>query len=300
MAAGLIISGLFNVQSSCNPSKSKATKADSTIATYEEEKWNLVTPDTTWMRNHYTCVEIETNKGKLTIALFDETPAHRDNFLKLVNTGFYNNVLFHRVIKDFMIQTGDPESIGSPAGADLGKGGPGYTQKAEILDTLYHYRGALAAARQGDEINPQKNSSGSQFYIISGSKHGTLALKNVLKNRAAISFMKDPENMSYGMRMETYQRSGDQAKMNTVLNELEVAIKPLTDSLYNSLPERTRQIYATWGGYPALDKEYTIFGFLVSGYSILDAIQMERTNENGRPFSDVRILKTTVLPKGKP
>lgn len=113
---------------------------------------------------------IKTSLGDITVLLYDETPLHKENFLKLVDEKFYDNVLFHRVIKNFMIQTGDPDSKNAQPGQQLGMGGPGYTVPAEIHPNLYHKRGALAAARQGDNVNPQKRSSGSQFYIVDGNK----------------------------------------------------------------------------------------------------------------------------------
>lgn len=117
-----------------------------------------------------TKVLISTSMGDITIALYDETPLHKENFIKLVKEGFYDNVLFHRIIKEFMIQTGDPDSKSAEPGQPLGSGGPGYTIPAEFVPTLYHKRGAVAAARMGDQVNPQKASSGSQFYIVDGKK----------------------------------------------------------------------------------------------------------------------------------
>jgi len=113
-------------------------------------------------------VLIETTLGSITIALYNETPLHRDNFIKLVNENFYDGVLFHRIIQNFMIQTGDPDSKTAQPGQRLGVGGPGYTIPAEIVPTLYHKRGAVAAARQPDQVNPNRESSGSQFYIVDG------------------------------------------------------------------------------------------------------------------------------------
>ena len=112
-------------------------------------------------------VKIQTMLGDIVVRLYDETPIHRDNFVKLVKDGYYDGTLFHRVIKDFMIQGGDPDSKGAPAGKMLGVGGPDYTLEAEIKDGIFHKRGALAAARQGDEVNPERRSSGSQFYRLS-------------------------------------------------------------------------------------------------------------------------------------
>ncbi|MCC7515106.1 MAG: peptidylprolyl isomerase [Bacteroidia bacterium] len=119
-------------------------------------------------QNKETMVEITTNLGTMRFKLYNETPLHRDNFIKLANEGFFDSTLFHRVIKNFMIQGGDPQSKNAASGAMLGNGGPGYTIPAEFNTALYHKKGALAAARLGDQVNPQKASSGSQFYIVQG------------------------------------------------------------------------------------------------------------------------------------
>ncbi|MBQ8019629.1 MAG: peptidylprolyl isomerase, partial [Paludibacteraceae bacterium] len=117
-------------------------------------------------------VKIECEYGTMVVRLYDDTPQHRDNFLKLVKEGFYNDLLFHRVIKDFMVQGGDPDSKDAPAGKQLGAGDVGYTVPAEfVYPTHYHKKGALAAARQGDQVNPEKRSSGCQFYIVQGKKY---------------------------------------------------------------------------------------------------------------------------------
>ncbi|MFT7589058.1 MAG: cyclophilin family peptidyl-prolyl cis-trans isomerase, partial [Limisphaerales bacterium] len=115
-----------------------------------------------------TMVALETEYGTMKIRLYNNTPQHRDNFIKLATEGFFDDLLFHRVIKGFMIQGGDPESKGAEANARLGSGGPGYTVPAEINKTNWHIKGSLSAARQGDQVNPQRNSSGSQFYVVQG------------------------------------------------------------------------------------------------------------------------------------
>jgi peptidyl-prolyl cis-trans isomerase B (cyclophilin B) len=121
------------------------------------------------MLNSQTVILLETTQGNIKIRLYDETPNHRDNFIKLVKQAYYDSLLFHRTISRFMIQTGDPDSKTAKPGQSLGTGGPKYTIPAEILPALYHKKGAVAAARKGDAVNPQKNSSGSQFYIIQGN-----------------------------------------------------------------------------------------------------------------------------------
>jgi len=117
-----------------------------------------------------TYVKVETADGDMIVKLYNETPIHRDNFVKLVEEGFYDDLLFHRVMKGFMIQGGDPDSKTARPGQMLGAGGPGYDQEAEMLETFFHKKGALAAARKPDTVNPQKRSSGSQFYIVHGQK----------------------------------------------------------------------------------------------------------------------------------
>ena len=167
----LILTVLFSLflASCCSSKTSKApaerteTAAVSTTTENQTEK-----PQNIHDMENLTKVLIKTSEGDITIALYDNTPKHKENFLKLVNDGFYNGVLFHRIIQGFMIQTGDPESKGAPAGKMLGNGGPGYTIPAEFKPENYHKRGAVAAARQGDQVNPTKASSGSQFYIVDG------------------------------------------------------------------------------------------------------------------------------------
>lgn len=131
---------------------------------------------------------LETSKGKIKFILYEQTPMHTDNFIKLVREGTYNGVLFHRVIKDFMIQTGDPSSKNAPKGALLGTGGPKFTVPAEFHPDLYHKYGALAAARQGDKTNPNRESNGSQFYIVHGHVFSDEQLDQMEKAGAHIKF----------------------------------------------------------------------------------------------------------------
>lgn len=294
----ITISALLTFILSCQQKTNKTDIIDSinrTTNAPEQEKWDFISPDTVSMRKNLTCVELKTTAGTMVVALFNETTKHKENFLKQVRNGYYSNVLFHRVIRNFMVQTGDPDSKKARPGQQLGQGGPGYTIPAEIRDTFYHYRGALSAARTSDEVNPGKESSGSQFYIVTGEPHGSVKMKEILRNRAIGLFLKNPDNLSYNLRLQNYQGSGNMAAMNVLLQELEVQVKPVIDSLMGTMPEKTKQMYATWGGYPGLDGEYSVFGFLVSGFHILDKIQLSQTDENNRPLEDIRILSARVL-----
>ena len=132
-------------------------------------------------------IKIETIMGTMIAKLYNETPAHRDNMIKLIEEGFYDGQLFHRVIKDFMIQGGDPHSVGAQKGQRLGTGGPGYTLPAEFVEHLVHKKGALSAARQGDHANPEKRSSGSQFYIVQGKVLPPEELNLMAKRGLALS-----------------------------------------------------------------------------------------------------------------
>ena len=199
-------------------------------------------------------VQIETTEGVIVVKLYNETPLHRDNFLKLVKDKFYDGVLFHRVIADFMIQGGDPDSKNAKPNAQLGGGDIGYTIPAEFkTPVIYHKKGALAAARQGDNVNPQKASSGCQFYIVEGRTFTDAEINN----------------MEAGRKM----RFGNTA-----------------DSTY-LYSEQARNDYKTIGGTPHLDGNYTVFGEVVEGIEIVEKISKIKTNSSDRPLEDVKILK---------
>lgn len=199
-------------------------------------------------------VRMYTTAGNIDLLLYNETPAHRDNFVRLVEEAVYDSLLFHRVIKDFMIQGGDPTSKNAPRGAMLGEGDLGYKVAAEIMPSLhFHKRGALAAAREGDDVNPEKASSASQFYIVWGQVFTAEQLQQ----------MRDFYN----------RRTGD-----TI---------PLT-------PQQL-EAYTTIGGTPHLDGGYTVFGEVVEGLDVVEAIQNVRCDAADRPLEDVRIIKMELL-----
>jgi len=189
--------------------------------------------------------KITTKFGDMTGILYNETPIHRDNFLKLIGEGFYDGLLFHRVISGFMIQGGDPESKAAPAGVSLGNGGPGYTLQAEFKPEFIHKKGALAAARTGDFMNPERRSSGSQFYIVQGS----------------------PVTQD---DMDRFVSQG----------------KPYT--------ETQMAIYKKLGGTPFLDFEYTVFGEIIDGFDVIDAIAAVQKDGQDRPLDNI-VMKVELI-----
>lgn len=239
-------------------------------------------------------VKIHTTLGDIIVRLYDETPQHRDNFIKLAREKYYDGTLFHRVIKDFMIQGGDPNSKGAPSSVMLGTGGPGYTIEAEIKDGIYHKRGALAAARQGDEVNPERRSSGSQFYIVWGQKYNDSQLKQLAKQMQmqavqqafnALAVRHSEEIMQ--MRKER-NRAGLQELQDKLIAEAEQQAKG------KALTDEQLSLYGTTGGTPHLDGQYTVFGEVETGLDIVEKIQNTTTGHADRPVDDIEIRMTVI------
>ncbi len=244
-----------------------------------------------------TMVLIHTKFGDMKLKLYNDTPMHRKNFLKLVNDGFYDGVLFHRVIRNFMIQTGDPNSKDAQAGQRLGNGSPGYTIPAEFVPSHFHKKGALSAARKPDSVNPEKESSGSQFFIVQGEvvSNGMLdTLEMMQNNRAKNEFYKQ-QFAAANEELNTFRKNNDRDGFNVRVAE----IRAETDSLWEQQPlmkftPEQRKIYTTAGGYPSLDHEYTVFGELVEGFDVLDKIASVETDQYDRPVEDVEISMEVI------
>jgi peptidylprolyl isomerase len=240
-------------------------------------------------------IEITTEYGVIKIKLYNETPLHRDNFIKLAKEGFYDGTLFHRVIKDFMIQGGDPQSKGAEAGAMLGNGGPGYTIPAEFVSGLYHKKGALAAAREGDQVNPLKKSSGSQFYIVHGKIFSPEEMKMMderMNQQQKFTFLREylakPENESIKKQVEELQRAQNTEGINKIIAEIESKEKEaIAKSMKPMFSEEQKKIYTTLGGSPHLDGAYTVFGEVIEGLDVIDKIAAVETDKNNRPAKDV-------------
>lgn len=241
-------------------------------------------------------VDIETTAGPIKVKLYGDTPGHRDNFIKLAKDGTYEGTLFHRVIKDFMIQAGDPDSKNAPAGKMLGSGDLGYTQPAEMVyPKHFHKKGALAAARTGDEVNPERRSSASQFYIVTGKVYNDSTLGQMEKQMK----MQKVQEAFYALQSEyretilTLRRNHDQAGLDALRDEL-VAKAEATAANAPVFTAEQREAYKSVGGTPHLDGAYTVFGEVVEGMDVVEAIQKASTDRNDRPTDDIRILKVTV------
>lgn len=245
-----------------------------------------------------TKVVFETTLGNIVVKLYNETPKHRDNFLKVVNDSVYNGVLFHRVIKDFMIQTGDPSSKTAEAGQQLGSGDLGYTVEAEFVYPQYfHKKGALAAARTGDAVNPERRSSASQFYIVTGKSYSPQQVE-MMEQRMGDQKKEDIFSGLVRERVDSIrnmQAAGDSLGLEELQNEL-IA---LTEVEYakNPLKFTPAQVeaYTTVGGTPHLDGQYTVFGEVVEGMDVVDKIQQVATDPADRPVDDIKIISAKVV-----
>ena len=250
-------------------------------------------------------VMIHTNKGDITIKLYDDTPLHRDNFIKLVNKKFYNGLLFHRVIKSFMIQGGDPDSRNAEKGKMLGIGGPGYTIPAEISMNHIHKKGALAAARLGSDINPQKESSGSQFYIVVGQQltedvlsQNEHQIEEAKRGDLINKYLARPENKDLMPNLEICKKNADKDGFDKIVQKITTDLDPEFKKLDSIKYTRTqRDEYLKLGGSPHLDNDYTIFGEVVEGLDIVEKISVLAADTNDRPLDDVIILSMKLLKK---
>ncbi len=246
-----------------------------------------------------TLIKIETTAGDITVKLYDDTPKHRDNFLKLVNEGVYEGVLFHRVIKDFMIQAGDPDSKKAEKGAMLGAGDVGYTLPAEFVYPKYfHKRGALSAARQGDNVNPEKESSGCQFYIVTGKvfNDSTLLSMEHRKNEDKVTAVFNALAQKHMKEIYKMRKANDEDSLYALQEKLfaEAQQEAAKQPDFRFTPEQIAA-YTTLGGTPHLDGEYTVFGEVTEGMDVVDKIQQVKTDRNDRPVEDVKIVKVTKL-----
>ncbi len=242
-------------------------------------------------------IKFKTTAGNITVRLYAETPKHRDNFLKLVKAGYYDGVLFHRVIADFMIQAGDPDSKNASGSKSLGSGDVKYTISAEIVyPKYYHKKGALAAARQGDDMNPERASSGAQFYIVKGHLYTDVELnkleqKNLSKFEAKLF---EQKIILFQSRIQKYQAENNQEQLELLNDSILYLVKDeMQQNPTYKFTEQQRNDYKTVGGTPHLDGEYTVFGEVIDGIEIVSNISIAKTGKMDRPLEDIRILKAT-------
>lgn len=241
-------------------------------------------------------VLIETEFGKMKIRLYDETPMHRDNFVKLAEKGFFDGTLFHRIIDGFMIQGGDPDSKEAKPGQRLGEGGPGYQIDAEIKKELFHKKGVLAAAREGDKTNPERKSAGSQFYIAQGRVYQPDEIDNVVEkiNNKRRTYIFERLKEGKKKEMDDLQKSGDMIKLQEVVTALNTEVDKLWENDKLVLSEEQKNAYTTVGGIPHLDGLYTVFGELIEGMDVIDKIAKQEKDNFDRPLKDVK-MKVRVL-----
>jgi len=241
--------------------------------------------------------QIVSEFGTIKIKLYNETPLHRDNFIKLVKDGFFTDLLFHRVINKFMIQGGDPDSKNAEPGKLLGNGDLGYTIPAEFNSKIFHHRGVLAAAREGDQVNPEKKSSACQFYLMQGRvfRQGELdSLQTKLQNSRKMNLMQS--------KIKAIEAELNQLGAEGKQNEIAARIKVLNELVENeikqlppiSFSDEQRKAYTTIGGYPSLDNNYTIFGEITEGMEVVDQIAQQPTDTNNRPLKDIKFTITKI------
>lgn len=282
----------------CGSSAAGSSDADSQDSTATNNELKDMTANYNPADTNSVKVEVETTLGSFTVLLYGDTPRHRDNFVKLVKDGYYNGTLFHRVINEFMVQAGDPDSRNAAPGQQLGAGGPDYTIDAEfVFPKHFHKRGALAAARQGDQVNPTKASSGSQFYIVTGKKvsEGEMANMEKYLEQSALQSRFAQLAQEHMSEVRDMQQKGDQAGLEALQNQLIAEAQAYVAEHPVKITDEMKKAYTTVGGTPHLDNNYTVFGEVVSGMDTVDKIEKVETDRGDRPKEDIRIISMKIV-----
>ena len=237
-------------------------------------------------------VTFTTSMGEIKIRLYNDTPLHRDNMVNLVKSGYYDGIKFHRIINEFMIQAGDPTTREDLTEADYEK--YEYTVPAEINTGHFHRKGVLAAARIGDRFNPERNSSGTQFYIVQGRPLDSLEL-NQIEVRVNATLKQGIFYRNLMNEKERVQKEGD-SMSDAEIEEFAAMISydEMTEMEPFTISPERREVYSSLGGTPHLDTQYTIFGEVVEGIEIVDSIAAVATDRNGKPDNDVIIIKAKI------
>lgn len=240
-------------------------------------------------------IQLTTTYGDITLELSDSTPQHRDNFVKLTQEGAFDSLLFHRVINQFMIQGGDPDSKVASKEDTLGGGGRDYRVPAEFHPDLFHRRGALGAARDG---NSERASSSMQFYIV---QRGPRPDSSINKDEKRINgwlsehYVRQDSNNAFLLDAIKVAYDTQDTDMYKWATDSIVALADAADLPWYSIPSEHREVYRTIGGTPHLDQNYTVFGQVIDGMSIVDSIANAATNTQDRPLEDIRILSATII-----
>ncbi|MBY0432670.1 MAG: peptidylprolyl isomerase [Cyclobacteriaceae bacterium] len=243
-------------------------------------------------------VTIKTSYGDMVAILYDETPKHKQNFIKLAKEHYFDSMLFHRVIQGFMIQGGDPDSRKAQPGQHIGTGGPGYTVDAEFNPKFFHEKGALSAARLGDQQNPTKASSGSQFYVVQGTVMSAADVENLRFDQMKLmtglrKMFEDPANKGLLDSLNQLYYSGDMNAYQKQLFELAPRVEKSTGmKVTKDISEEKKKLYTTVGGSPHLDGDYTVFGKVIKGLDVIDKIAAVQKDGADRPLEDVRMFVT--------
>jgi cyclophilin family peptidyl-prolyl cis-trans isomerase len=232
---------------------------------------------------------IETEYGDMIFKLYDATPLHKANFIKLIELDYFDDILFHRVINGFMIQGGDPDSRNAQPGVMLGEGGPEYTIPAEFVDTIFHKKGVLAAAREGDNVNPEMRSSASQFYIVQGTVLTDEDVKKVEDRINASRLTKLVDKYIDEAKNKVYNTGGTIDYQVILPEARKKAEEEFKQGGYYKIPGNKLKVYQTIGGTPHLDNAYTIFGEIVEGLDVIDKIAAVETDKNDRPVKDIKM-----------
>ncbi|MCJ7449976.1 MAG: peptidylprolyl isomerase [Bacteroidales bacterium] len=246
--------------------------------------------------NENTIITIKTTLGDLKIMLYDGTPVHRDNFIKLINSGFYEGVSFHRVINSFMIQAGDPatRNVPIPSNADSLNT---YSIPSEFNRSYFHKKGSLAAAREGNDVNPEMRSSGTQFYIVQGTKHNddelNLAEQRINSNIKQAMFNKIVRQVADSARLSGKSLTDAEIQENASLKMFQY----LSTNEDYKIPDDQRIVYRNSGGVPRLDGTYTVFGEVIEGLDVVDKIAAVKTYNTDKPLNDIKIIKIKIESK---
>jgi peptidyl-prolyl cis-trans isomerase B (cyclophilin B) len=243
-----------------------------------------------------TIIKFITNYGEIVLMLYNDTPLHRDNFIKIVNDGVLDSVLFHRVIKNFMIQGGDTQSKNAQANDTLGNGYLPYMIPSEITPDLFHKKGVLAAARSD---TPERVSSSTQFYIVQGKVLNDSLLDHAeTRINGWLSEYYIKHDIKYKPQLDSLNNAIEKQDWETfsrLNNTFRTLAKAYTNFQPYKIPEAHREVYKTVGGTPHLDQNYTVFGEVISGLEVVDSIAAVVTNDLDRPIKDVRILSAKVI-----